>query len=433
MPNGSIHEDGDQVRQINFKVKVDDREPLIVKGYHGSYENNVYISLWDLAAAVDETDKCFNIVYNRYEDTFFLEKGKKYLVEGDENFPFETENDHFVALSMDKTYMDGREVRFRYYRRPGTYDIFMKLVDIGLYFDIKIDYGDIEELIINTKENFVIDMDLIKENGYFDYIHSAFLANLTTDEVLFERNADVQTQLASTSKLMTLLLALEAIKEGKIKYKDEFAVTQEVVDCATNEDGIFGEYMGLGVKMTVEDILYAFMLNSANECGTFIAQIISGSEEAFVKRMNERAKELGFENARFFNPHGLPMFDRHQITSKQQNMMSARELYKLSKYLLDNYYKEVTKITSTKTKKLLSLSAFAENTNQLLYNYNNCIGLKTGTTFRAGTALVAALKVRIKGKENILLSIMLGGENAMERYEKSTVLLEYAKMYYGLR
>lgn len=175
----------------------------------------------------------------------------------------------------------------------------------------------------------------------------------------------------------------------------------------------------------MRDLLYGTLLPSSNECALCLAERIAGSEEAFVQRMNEKARELGLSQAVFFNSNGLPVYTDDPIPAKRQNRMSAEDMFRLVSYLL-KVYPQVTDITSLQKATLASLNREVSNTNPLLRNLPGVTGLKTGTTNKAGACLVTSLTADDGMTEHDLVVVVLGTEDSAERGRVSALLARYA-------
>lgn len=207
---------------------------------------------------------------------------------------------------------------------------------------------------------------------------SVYLMNAVTGESIVEKNADVKKSMASTTKIMTLIAALENAELGEV-----ITVCRE----ATLEEGS-SAYLKAGAKITMEDALYGLMLNSGNDAAVAIAYHISGSVEEFAALMNDTAKKIGAYDTHFVNPNGIEA-EGHYTT--------ARDLAKITQYGLEN--ETFRKITSTKshTAEMTTSDGNVErieyiNHNRLLRELDGCIGVKTGFTKKAGRCLVSAVE-----------------------------------------
>lgn len=190
---------------------------------------------------------------------------------------------------------------------------------------------------------------------------------------IFEKNADRRHPMASTTKIMTALVVLEQ------------AAPDEVVTVSPEAAGIEGSsvYLRAGDQFTVEDLLYALLLASANDAATALAIHVAGDEEAFAARMNEKADELSLSSTHFTNPHGL-YHEEHYTTAKELAIITAAAL--------EN--EAFARIVSTKSKVICSVDGETvrtlSNHNKLLRAYEDCVGVKTGFTKNSGRCLVSA-------------------------------------------
>lgn len=200
---------------------------------------------------------------------------------------------------------------------------------------------------------------------------SAVLLDGTSDSVIYEKNSGERLPMASTTKIMTALVAIEHVPLDR-------EVTVDAAACGIEGSSI---YMREGEKFTMEELLYAVLLNSANDAATQIALETSGSIEAFAELMNEKAAELGLADTHFTNPHGL---------DNEEHYTSARDLAKIASAALKNpTFKQICSTyrhmigTGESTRYLL-------NHNRMLKLYKDAIGVKTGFTKRSGRCLVSA-------------------------------------------
>ncbi|HPV99622.1 MAG TPA: D-alanyl-D-alanine carboxypeptidase family protein [Oscillospiraceae bacterium] len=234
---------------------------------------------------------------------------------------------------------------------------------------------------------------------------SAILIERRTGIVLFEDNADMQTAPASITKIMTLLLVMEAMEEGK------FALDTQVV-ASEHACSMGGSQLWLepGEVMTVDELLRASAIASANDTSVALAELVSGSEEAFANRMNERAAELGMTGTVFKNATGLDA-EGHLSTARDIAIMSA-ELLK---------HELIKKYTTVWMDSLRDGETELTNTNRLVRFYKGCTGLKTGSTDGAGCCLSASAER--DGME--LISVTLGSSNNNERFAAARKLLDF--------
>ena len=418
---------GDQLNPVDMKIIVDAKDPVTVKAYNASYTYNTYVSMRDMAKALSGTAKGFAMTFDEESETMVIETGEVYTPVGGENEPGDGQVGN-VSFQMAKMTIDGKSVKYYGYKAGTDNDFYIKIVDFSLALDIDADYSAKNTLKINTANGFVVDIDQLDQDGYFSFLHGTVLGNGDTGKILYSSKKDSKAAIASTTKLMTYLLVMEAIDAGKISMDDIVVLSKAVEEESYSEDYVI--HMHKGQKATMTDLLEAMLVPSSNEAALALAEHVAGSEAAFVKMMNARAKKMGLTTAVFYNPHGLPNYTASAVTSKRQNSMSAMDLFTLASYVVKKYPK-ITDITSKKSIDLKSLDFQTSNTNPLLYNMEGVIGLKTGTTNRAGSCLVSAIPLKVGNKTQMIIAVELGAETSAERGEKSAVLLKYAQNYYA--
>lgn len=256
-------------------------------------------------------------------------------------------------------------------------------------------------------------IEKLKDEAIGIAVPSAVLMEKTTGTLIYEKNAHDKLSPASVTKVMTMLLVVEEIEKGALSEED-------MVTASAYAAGMGGSQIFLkeGERMSVRDMLKSAAVSSANDACVALAEHISGTEQAFVKRMNERAAELGMKDTRFSNCSGLFEGDDHLTTAYDIALMS-REL--ISHELIKNY----TKIwMDTVRGGEFGLS----NTNRLIYYYDGATGLKTGFTSKAMYCL-AATAMR-DGVEYI--AVVMHGATSNERFESAKTLLSYAFANYSL-
>lgn len=417
----------DQLDAADQTLIVDAQAPVTVKGYNASYTYNTYISIRDVAAALNGTSRQFNVTYDEKEGMFNLEPGKAYEPVGGENACGDGSSVDLSSAGWDLN-INGKFVRYYIYEKGQ--DFYIKLVDLSLALGLNIEYVSTNQLKIDTAKDFIIDINQLDEDGYFSFLDGTILGNSATGEILYESKADNKTAIASTTKLMTYLLVMEAIDAGKISMNDTVTISKAVEKESKSEDYVIP--MTEGQKASMQDLLEGMLVPSSNECALALAEHVAGSEAEFVKLMNQKAIQLGLKTAVFYNPHGLPNYTASAITSKRQNSMSARDMFTLASYVMKKYPK-ITKITSMEDINLTTLNYEDSNTNPLLYNMEGVVGLKTGTTNRAGCCLVSVLPIKVNGKTQNIIAVEFGAESSAERGEKSQILLQYAQQYYAAK
>jgi D-alanyl-D-alanine carboxypeptidase (penicillin-binding protein 5/6) len=236
---------------------------------------------------------------------------------------------------------------------------------------------------------------------------SAILVEANTGTVLYEKNADEPLPPASVTKVMTLLLVMEAIDSGKIGYGDTVRASANA--CSMGGSQI---YLKENEEMTVEDLLKSVIIASANDAAVALAEHICGSEEAFVDKMNEKAQMLGMKNTHFENTNGLD-------DTTQNHVISARDIAIVSRELIK--HKKVIEYSSIWMDSIRNGSFGLTNTNRLIRFYNGATGLKTGSTDKAGFCISATAK---RG-EMELIAVIMGSETRDERNSAATKLLDY--------
>lgn len=265
---------------------------------------------------------------------------------------------------------------------------------------------------------FADDLSEIKEKT-----EGVLLGDLDSGTIIYEYNIDKPLALASISKLMTYAILMDNIKDGTIKLEDDVTVSY-------NASHTYGSRFGLreGEKLKVSTLINALLIVSGNDVAISLAEHISGSEESFVHKMNEKAKELGLETAVFINPNGLPDDDN----TPDQNYMSIRDLYKFVRYILKTY-PEIIEVTKQTELVIPERNFSKKSTNPLFGVVDGVDGLKTGYTDKAGICLVSTLPIEKKdnnSKNFRVISIVMGCTNHDDRLYSSKLLLDYARDNY---
>lgn len=235
---------------------------------------------------------------------------------------------------------------------------------------------------------------------------SAILIEQTTGKVLYAHNIHEQLRPASVTKVMSILLIMEALENGKISLTDQ-------VPCSENAASMGGSQIWLDPRETlsVDEMLKAICVNSANDCVVAMAEYIAGTEESFVQMMNDKAKELGMNDTTFKNCHGLDE-DGH-VTSSYDIALMSREL--LTKY------PDVTRYTTIWMDTLRDGKSQLSNTNKLIKNYKGATGLKTGSTSLA----LYNLSASATRDDLSLIAVIMKAPSTKIRFEEATKLLDY--------
>lgn len=241
---------------------------------------------------------------------------------------------------------------------------------------------------------------------------SAILMETSTGEIIYEKDADTARPPASVTKIMTMLLIFDAIADGKIKLEDQVTTSEFAASMGGSQ-----VFLEPGETQSVDTMLKCISVASANDACVAMAEYISGSEEEFVKQMNERAKGLGMENTHFVNCNGLDT-DGHVTTARDIALMS-REL--LTKYPQIHDYCMIWMENITHTTKKGTTEFGLTNTNKLVRQYEYATGLKTGSTGLAKFCVSASAK-----KNDIeLVAVIMAAEDSKARFRDATALLNY--------
>lgn len=245
------------------------------------------------------------------------------------------------------------------------------------------------------------------QNVSADPYRSAILLNASTGEVLFEKNADAIIYPASSLKLMVLLVVLERIEQGHLKLDDMVQVTVEAYKMGGSQ-----VYLDPKEQFPVEDLLYALMIQSANDAAVALASHVAGSKEGFLEMMNLKARELGMSKTTFHSVHGLPPAKGQGV-----DVSSARDFGILCKYMSTK--PEVFKYTSAKVRDFRGGEFIMRTHNHLLKQVDGCDGFKTGYFVKAGFSIAATAK---RGGVRII-AIVMGSKNRKVRDAKAIELI----------
>lgn len=419
-----VHADAGYEILGTCQVQTDTNAADTVKTMDYSYDRNTYFSLRDIAMLLKDTDKSFSLEITK--NAVSLNPGNTYTPTGTENTPWESRENPDITLRRNEFKVSGQTVY--YYTLilalpSGSYDCFVMAADLAMILDVDIFAAGPGFLQIDTQTPFFISPDALEASGYFYGVNGVLAGNATTGEVYYQYQSDTPYPIASTSKLMTCLLAMDAISAGQIAPEEQVTVSDAVLALSASSDGVLP--LEAGQQLTVQELLVGALLPSSNECALCLAETIAGSEEAFVRMMNQKAAELGLSQAVFYNSNGLPSYTGDAIPSKRQNRMSAQDMFRLVSYLL-KVYPQITDITSMKSATLQSLDLEVRNTNPLLHNLPEATGLKTGTTNKSGACLITSLTADNGTAKNDLAVIVLGTEDSIERGRVSALLARYA-------
>lgn len=237
---------------------------------------------------------------------------------------------------------------------------------------------------------------------------SAILCEASTGQVIFEKNADERRPVASVNKVMTILLTLEAVDEGRVSLEDQVTVSPRAASMGGSQ-----AFLDAGERYKLSELLKTVIVASANDSAVALAEHLAGTEESFVRLMNTRAEELGLTNTHYANCTGLPT---------QEHYTTARDVAKLSAQLdLHPIYYRYSTIWMDEIKHRGGRVTSLTNTNRLIRFYPGCDGYKTGSTNEARYCVSATAK-----KEGMrLIAVVLGTPAGQTRFDEARAMLEY--------
>ncbi len=248
----------------------------------------------------------------------------------------------------------------------------------------------------------------LAESDLAEHSKSAILIEVSTGRVLYEKNSDEKLAPASMTKIMSMLLIMEAIESGRLHFDDSVMISKNAASMGGSQI-----FLQEGETYQVQELLKGIAVASGNDAVVAMAEKVCGSVSEFVKKMNERAQELGLKNTHFVNPHGLDA-EGHYSSARDMSII-GRELVKHEKIL------EFTSIYEDYLKKPDGSSTWLVNTNRLVRFYNGVDGLKTGFTNTAGYCVTTTAK----RNHMRILSVVMGAETGDLRTADTTNLLNY--------
>jgi len=241
-----------------------------------------------------------------------------------------------------------------------------------------------------------------------DRVGSPYVGAITIDaatgKILFQDHPDVQGYPASVQKVMTLLIIMDKINQHALKFNEKVPVTVQA--CKTGGSQV---YLDPRESFSVEDLLYALMVQSANDAAVALASYVGGSTDAFVDLMNQKAKAIGMRNTTFHSVHGLPPSE-----GQEPDITTARDLAILGRELIQKY-PQALKFTSTVKRGFRNGTFTMENHDHLLTSFPGCDGLKTGYFKQAGYSIIATAS-----RNNArVITVVLGAEKSITRHPNS--------------
>ena len=263
--------------------------------------------------------------------------------------------------------------------------------------------------------SFYLLIPFVKASDLAPSASSVIVLEPTTGEIIYERNSHDRRHPASMTKIMTMLLVVEAIEKDIIKWDD-------IVTVSENASSMGGSQILLETneQMSVYDLFKGLAVASGNDAAVALAEKVAGSEEIFVEMMNKKAKELGLQDTNFKNPHGLD--DANHYSSAYDMAIMARELVKHEKVL------EFTSIYEDYLRKDTDRVFWLVNTNKLVRFYKGVDGLKTGYTEEAGYCITATAKVN----DMRIITVVMGEPDSKTRNAEVTSVFDYVYAQYGL-
>lgn len=255
---------------------------------------------------------------------------------------------------------------------------------------------------------FLFPTNIYAEDNFLKNAKSGMLIEASTGEVLYEKNKDDRVSVASMTKMVAQIIILENIEKGTLSWDEIIKTSKNAADMGGSQ--IWLQY---GEEMSVRDLMKGISMASANDATVALAERIAGTEEAFVKQMNDKVKELGLKNTNFVNPTGLD--ENNHYSSAYDMAMIAKELLKHEQILeFSSVYEDYIRVDTPN-------KFWVVNTNKLIRFYDGADGLKTGFTDDAGYCMA----VTAKRDGMRLIAVVLGEETGSVRNEETSELLDY--------
>ena len=265
-----------------------------------------------------------------------------------------------------------------------------------------------KKILLIIMSFFVLNLNVLAEEDFAPNGKSAILVDKLSGKVLYEKNADEKLAPASMTKLASMLMVMEAIDNGNLKFEDKVTISEEAANMGGSQ-----VFLQAGEVYTVYDLLKSVAIASGNDAVVALAEKIGGSQSGFIDMLNKRLKEIGATNTNFVNAHGLDA-EGHYSTARDMSII-ARELLKHPKIL------EFTSIYEEYLEKNDGSRIWLVNTNKLVRFYDGVDGLKTGFTKTAGYCLTATAS-----KNNFrLISVVMGEDTSENRSSDTVKMLNY--------
>ncbi len=255
---------------------------------------------------------------------------------------------------------------------------------------------------------FVFPINIYAEEDFLSNAKSGLLIEASTGEVLYEKNKDDRVAVASMTKMVAQIIILENIEKGTLSWDEIIKVSKNAADMGGSQI-----WLQAGEEMSVRDLMKGISMASANDATVALAERIAGTEEAFVRQMNDKVKELGLKNTNFVNPTGLDE-DNHYSSAYDMGII-AKELLRHEQIL------EFSSVYEDYIRQNTPNKFWVVNTNKLIRFYDGADGLKTGFTDDAGYCMA----VTAKRDGMRLIAVVLGEDSGSVRNEETSALLDY--------
>ena len=403
----------------NFNIVVDGNEVGSIAVLDVNYEGNIFISLGGLAYYLRDTAKAFNLSVGSNEINIRTNENcydEPYLWNSDETM-------QRTKWKLERPKMYINDVERKYYSIIGDVnendrrDVFYSPLSIAMFLNLTMQIMD-NTIYVATDSNFYTTSEELEASGYLQGVNALLIGDGTTGEVYYGYNSDTAVPIASTTKLMSYFILMDAVANGEVTLDDYVSISDNAVRISQSIDAVIPFEGKSGAPM--QEMIAGMLLSSSNECALAIAEHVAGSEAEFVNRMNDKAEELLMTTAKFYNCNGLPRYEGQLHPAKMQNHMSAYDMFILISELMKTY-PQILDITSTKAIGLSTLGFEAKNTNALVYNMSEVKGLKTGTTNKSGACLTICMPVEKDGVIHNLICVLFGAEGDFDRTTVSEV------------
>lgn len=407
----------------NYEVIVDGANKGHIMAMELNYDNDLYISLKGMANALKGTNSAFSPTVTDSEIRINTDGtySSETSIWEDEEF----EERSKIKVQRNDIYINGEERK--YYSMIGNIgdgekDAFIRPITLAMILNTHIEVED-NLIVVDTSMPLIVNKEDILRTGFTEGVNGLLIGNGSTGEVYLADGEDLALPIASTTKIMTYYLVMDAVNNGEISLDDMVNITSEAVHMSESIDGVIA--MTEGMRVSVRELIMGMLLKSSNECAIALAVHVAGSEDEFVKRMNKKANSLKLKEAEFYNCNGVPVFDDQLMPAKMQNHMTANDMFILASNVIREY-PQMLDITSIRSAKLEALHTDVNNTNATLYNVPEIKGLKTGTTNKSGACIVTAMPLEKNGEVHNIITVIFGTEGELDRSTYAEITARYA-------